>query len=985
MRKSYLLAASSMLAIAAASPVLAQDAAAGSANTVEQVIVSASRINIAGYQQPTPVTVVGAEQLARDAQTDIGDVIRQLPAFGTSSGPNNSSSANFIVSSTPGIDVVNLRQLGVLRTLVLFDGQRVVASSVSGGVDLSTMPSSLVQRVDVVTGGASAAWGSDAVAGVVNVILNKNFDGFAANLEGSDSWKDDHRQYKGELSYGTDFAGDRGHIIASVSYLSSPDTFFINQRSWFQNTRLVNNPAYNGGSNGQPQLIHANNVGQSQATQGGLITGCANALAGSTSLAIANAAPSASCGLRGTQFVGSAATPTPFNFGNVSGAFSNGGSAESAQADLDHLTIPLHTFTFFEHARYKITDNISASLEMNYGKSFSENNSYVYNRLANLPISSDNPFLPQSIKTQMATLGYSYVYLGTNNMNNMGTTGNALVNNSLANEAQSLGIPVSTNRRQLFRGVFSLDGSLGDDWSWNAYAQHGEARVHTVVINNVLKSNYNNAVDAVTVSAANVGTSGLPIGSIACRSSLTNPTNGCQPLDVFGIGNASQAAINYITGPARAGGNWALSVLNEDVFSGSMQGVLPSEWSLPAGRIAVAFGGEYRKEAARVTADANAQAVGWSVGNFSAFTGQYNVMEGFAEVTAPILKDTFVQSLEFNSAGRLTSYSTSGLVETWKLGLTSQVNDDVRLRTTWSFDIRAPDLQELFATGFSVLATQPDIHNGNNPVSAYTLQGGNPNLKPEKSTTVSGGVVLTPHWVDGLSLSADWYSINIKGAIATIATNVILSQCAANPASPYCAQLTFAGPIGSAGVPSLSQVATVPINANSQSVSGLDFQADYQFPILSGALDLHLVGNYVDQQTQTAAGTTFDYAGSIGPDSAVRGIPKFRSTVSATYVEGPWQGTAQGRFIGAAKLNNAWGPLNVDNNEIPFVSYLDLRLSYKWNDNIQLYGAVDNVTNVPPPITPGTTNSQNFYDQGITDSVYDAIGRQFRIGVRVKY
>lgn len=983
MRKSYLLAATSMLAMAAASPALAQDAAAGSANTVEQVIVSASRINIAGYQQPTPVTVVGAEQLARDAQTDIGDVIRQLPAFGTSSGPNNSSSANFIVSSTPGIDVVNLRQLGVLRTLVLFDGQRVVASSVSGGVDLSTMPSSLVQRVDVVTGGASAAWGSDAVAGVVNVILNKNFDGFAANLEGSDSWKDDHRQYKGELSYGTDFAGERGHVIASVSYLSSPDTFFINQRSWFKNTRLVNNPAYNGGANGQPQLIHANNVGQSQATQGGLITGCGNALNPLAPLSITNAGPSQACGLRGTQFVGSSATPAPFNFGNVSGAFSTGGSGETAQSNLDHLTIPLHTFTFFEHARYKITDNISASMELNYGKSFSENNSYVYNRLGNLPISSDNPFLPASIKAAMTT---PYIYLGTNNMNNMGTTGSTLVNNSLQSEAASLGIPVSTNRRQLFRGVFSLDGSLGDDWSWNAYAQHGEARVHTVVINNVLKSNYNNAVDAVTVTAANVGTSGLPIGSIACRSSLTNPTNGCSPLDVFGVGNASQAAINYITGPARNGGNWALSVLNEDVFSGSMQGVLPADWSLPAGRIAVAFGGEYRKEAARVTADANALAVNWSVGNFSAFHGQYNVVEGFGEVTVPILKDNFVQSLEFNTAGRLTSYSTSGLVETWKLGLTSQVNDDVRLRSTWSFDIRAPDLQELFASGFSVLGTFPDIHNGNTPVSAYSLQGGNPNLKPEKSTTISGGVVLTPHWVDGLSLSVDYYSINIKGAIATIGTSVILSQCAAG-VQAFCNQLTFANaPITPGGPPSLSQIATVPINANSQDVSGVDFQADYRFPILSGALDLHLVGNYIDSQDQTAAGVpTFDYAGSIGPDSSPRGVPKFRSTVSATYVEGPWQGTVQGRVIGAAKLNNAWGPLNVDDNSIPMVGYMDLRLSYKWNDNIQLYGAVDNVINTPPPITPGTTNSQNFYDQGITDSVYDAIGRSFRIGVRVKY
>src|SRR5580704_980802 len=226
MTKASLLAASSIFAIAAATPALAQDSS-GSTNSVEQVVVSASRITAACYQAPTPLTVVDAAQLQRDAQTDIADSTRQLPAFGTSSGPNNSSSANYIVSSTPGIDVVNLRQLGVLRTLVLFDGQRVVASSVSGGVDLSTMPTSLVERVDVVTGGASAAWGSDAVAGVVNVILNRNFTGLAANLEGGDSWKDDHRTFKGELSYGADFDGDRGHLIGSISYLDSPDTLFV--------------------------------------------------------------------------------------------------------------------------------------------------------------------------------------------------------------------------------------------------------------------------------------------------------------------------------------------------------------------------------------------------------------------------------------------------------------------------------------------------------------------------------------------------------------------------------------------------------------------------------------------------------------------------------------------------------------------------------------------------------------------------------------
>jgi outer membrane receptor protein involved in Fe transport len=931
---------------------------------VEQVIVSASRISIGGYQQPTPVTVISADQLRRDAYSDIGDAIRQLPAFGASSSPNNTIAANFIVSGTPGIDVVNLRNLGVLRTLVLFNGQRVVASALSGGVDLSTMPTSLVQRVDVVTGGASAAWGSDAVAGVVNVILNKNFDGLAANIEGGNSWEDDHRFYKGELSYGVNFDGERGHLIGSVSYANSPDALFVSERAWYKNTKLVNNPAYAPG-NGQPQYIHADNVGLSQATQGGLITASP-----------ANAAGANTNALRGIQFVGPNGTPAPFNFGNISGVYSNGGDGEGTEGDLDHLTIPMRTFTFFGYGSYKLTDNVSGSLELNYGKSLSENNSFAANKYGTVTVQRDNAYLDPTIAARMDALGIASFSLGTSNLNNIGTNGAHLIDNSLSAEAQTLGIPVSTNRRQLFRGVFNLEGSLGDGWSWNAYYQHGESRVNTVVINNVYMPNYNLAVDAVRVTAANVGTSGLPIGAIACRSSLANPANGCQPLDLFGDGVASTQAIAFINGPSRAGHDYQLAVLNQDVASAAMQGKLP--WSLGAGPVSIAFGGEYRKEGGRVTTDPLAQAKLFSVGNFSGFHGQYNVEEGFLEIEAPLLKNNLVQSLEFNTAGRITGYSTSGLVETWKLGLTSQVNDDIRFRSTWSFDIRAPDLQELYSGGFSVLGAATDPRTGAN-VQIYNLSSANPRLKPEQSTTVSGGIVLTPHWFEGLNLSADWYSIGINKAIATISASNVVAQCAAG-IQLSCSQLVFSGPGGA-----LSQVDTQPINANRQAVSGLDLQGDYRTAFLSGMIDLHLTANYTDTQTQTAQGQTVSYAGSIGPDSAVRGVPKFKTTLAATYSEGAWQGTIQGRFIGAAKLNNAWGPLNVDDNNVPQIAYLDLRSSYSWTKNIQIYAAMDNVFNTPPPVTAGTTNASTPYDASVRDDIYDAIGRQYRLGVRFNF
>ncbi len=965
-----ILALSAGTALAQSAPISETTPADPTATNVEQVIVSASRISIAGYQAPTPVTVVGSEQIQRDSKSSIGDVIRELPAVGNSSSPTNGGGAGNIVSAITGVDTVNLRNLGITRTLVLFDGQRVVQSNITGGADLSTVPASLVQRIDVVTGGASAAWGSDAVAGVVNLIINKNFEGLKGNIQLGDSWKDDLRTYKGELSYGQGFDGDRGHFIVSGQYTDSPDTIFSRQRSFYKAQALVNNPAYNGGANGQPQFIHATNVGLSQATIGGLIT----ASPAGTGGANVNA-------FKGIQFVGSAGTPTPFSFGNVSGPLSNGGDAEHYEGMLNNLTVAYHTATLFGYGSYKITPNIKASLQLNFGKSWSENNSVPAVKLGNQTIRADNAYLDPTIAARMTALGVPSFSFGSINTNNL--TPADFNNLSLKKEAQTFGIPVAITQRQLMRGVFTLDGSLGDDWSWNAYYQHGNVRVHQHVLNNVINANYTNAVDAVRVTTGNVGSSGLAVGSIACRSSLTNPANGCQPLNVFGVGVASQAAINYVT----TKNDFQTIVLNEDVAAGSMQGVLP--WSLPAGPVAVSFGAEYRKEGGRTVADPGAVLVQYSVGNFNNFAGQYNVEEGFLEVAVPILKDSIVQSLNFDAAGRITSYSTSGLVETYKLGVQSQVNDDIRLRTTWSLDIRAPNLSELFNSGVSTLSSAVDPRdNVNKPI--FTQASGNSTLQPEIATTVSGGVVLTPHWIDGLSISADWYSILIKQSIFTTSSTQVLALCNANAASPYCSQLVFQGPQLAgfpAGTLALSAIKTFPANSASQTVSGLDFQADYVMPLFNGILNWHLVGNYTDEQTQNAIGINFDYAGSLSNASSITGTPKFKTTLASTYTEGGWSGTVQGRFIGAGKLNNAWGPLQVDNNSVPAIAYLDLRGSYKWNDNLQFYAAVDNVINTPPPNIPSTqAQGQNaYYFSAIREDIYDAIGRQYRLGIRFNY
>jgi iron complex outermembrane receptor protein len=966
------------------------------------VVVTGSRISLEGFQAPTPVTTIGVEQLNRDAKVSIGDAIRELPSVGPSASPNNGANSGNASQGDAGLDTINLRNLGIARTLILFDGQRVVSSNLfAGGVDLSTIPSGLIQRVEVVTAGASAAYGSDAVAGVVNLILNKNFTGFKANAQFSDAGEFDHRQGKLEASWGAPFAGDRGQVIVSGTYTKSPDTVFIGQTKWFNNTTLVLNPAATA-TNGLPIFVHQPNVGSAQFTQGGLVTAStANAASGLA----ANA-------LRGTQFVGPNGTPVPFNFGTLYNNTTcyNGCSADdrTLPARFNILAVPYNSQTVFGYLGYQLTPSIKASLQLNYGRNSEENTAAL--RLTANTIYADNPYLDPGVAAQ---LGPITINAATGRPNQSLTVGTQNLNNmdpnlyTMENLCSSVGQPCNVNHRALRRGVFSLEGELGEDWTWNAYVQRSGVRVRQHVYNDSLTDRYNFAVDAVRITSANVGTSGLPLGSIQCRARLTgNPAAaGCQPLNTLGTGVVSRDAYLYLNpgqDPKSGIVDDETLILNQSVVAASMQGKLP--FGLPAGNMAVAFGAEYRKEDGGVT-QANplgapttpGVAPGWAAGNFRTYYGRYNVKEGFLEVDTPLLKDSFVQSLNFNAAGRVTDYSTSGMVKTWKLGLTSQLNDTIRLRGTWSYDIRAPIVSDLFSPG--ILASQQCIRFplATTPqYQCFRLQGGNPDLDPEKAHTVSAGVVLTPSFVPGLALSADWYTINIAGSIFITNYQVELDRCRSGE-TVYCSSITLA-PDGRA-----AEVTEFPLNAAEERISGVDVQANYTHGLLAGRLDLRLVGNYSYEQERTALGVTYDSAGALGgsPDSYAASQPKARGTLSATYTQGPWSVTAQGRFVGPAVLSNGTegvpiltraslsptGVLTtgtiegvVDDNSIPSVIYGDLRASYSWNDKLQIYGAVDNVADTQPPSTASTTAGG-----GTNALVYDAIGRVLRMGVRVSF
>ena len=941
---SLALAISSTLCAAAA---LAQtETPPGNLELIDTVAVSASRIRIDGYDAPTPVTVIGGEAIAREARIDVGDLIRDLPSFGASASPNNSQNQSLVTAGVAGLNLVSLRNLGYNRNLVLFDGQRVVASSIQGGVDISTIPSSLVERIEVVTGGASAAWGSDAVAGVVNILINKKFRGIEGHVEAGDNFDGNHSQTKYELTWGSDFLDGRGSVILSGAYVDTPDEFYSYDIDGFRYQRLVDNPAFAPG-NGQPRLIHADNVGLLRATPGGLIT---------------------SGPLAGIHFVGQAATPEVFDSANASrGFYTNGGTLNTSEGDIGLVSAPSRGSTFFALGSFDVTDRIKASLQLNRGEFYSQTNSWSDIKYGTVVIQADNPYIPQTIQDQMAAQGITTFNLGT--MNHIPNRP------SLQDQRDSLGYTVVEQTRTLERGVFSLDGEIGESWTWNAYYQHGESVTNMNGLNNQQPSRYNLAVDAVRVTAGNVGASGLPIGAIVCRSQLTTPTNGCSPLNVFGVGNASPDAINYVTEVARNGGQQMEGTLTQKTAALTFQG--PVGFGLPAGDISTAFGIEYREEVGKQVASAAAQASTFQLGNPKNFYGKYDTNEAFLEVNVPLLRDAGVKSLAFDAAGRLTDYSTSGKVETYKLGLTSQIVNDFRLRLSHSLDIRAPTLFNLFSTGLPVTGTGIDPNTGFG-VSIFSTTKGNPTLAPEESTTQSIGFVYNPSWLSGLTLSVDYYDIKIEDAISQYNTNVTIEQCRLGN-EVFCANLVFNGPNGA-----LSEVFVVPVNADEEETSGIDFSLDYRSFVGPGALNVSLLANYMFEHVIESLGQPYEFTGSIGGDSRYQGAPQFNGRVSTTYVQGGWSGTAQVRMVGEAELVHVWGPQDVDDNDVPARYYLDLRGSYKFDNGLQIYAALDNVLDKTPPVVP-------FYEAGsgfetpYTDVYHDAFGRVWRFGIRMKY
>jgi outer membrane receptor protein involved in Fe transport len=536
---------------------------------------------------------------------------------------------------------------------------------------------------------------------------------------------------------------------------------------------------------------------------------------------------------------------------------------------------------------------------------------------------------------------------------------------------RGLGIITPDNLSITQRFATGLDGRFNKRWTWNAYVQYGENRGKDRSLNNIILSKFYEAVDAVRNPAT---------GGIVCRSTLTNPNNGCVPLNILGEHSPTKEAAAYVHGDM-----YNKLTVSQLVAEASVSGEV---FTLPAGPVDVTAGAGYRKEKAKGVGDPISNAPnpitglpgGYFLTNRRALSGQFDLGEVFGEAVAPILRDApLAKALDLNAAARYTKYSTSGSVVTWKLGITWDVNEELRFRATRSRDIRAANIGELFAAPGQGRNSITDPVLGGISYNIQPTSSGNPDLEPEKADTTALGVVYRPNWLAGLSLSVDGYDIDIKDAIGSLSPQEIVDQCAGG-ATIACA-LVIRDPV----TQRILDVRTVQLNLAARRVTGIDFEAGYRHGLGNGQLSLRGLMNYVAEfSTTSPSGVKVDRAGDVGTPTGV--TPRWRGYFTATYNQGPLTLLVQEKFVGKGKYNVLWtsAQLADEFNNIGSRWYTSVTAKYKLESvagSPEVFATVNNLFDRAPPINPN--NSISSLNTNL--DLYDGVGRAYVVGLRARF
>jgi outer membrane receptor protein involved in Fe transport len=997
------------------------------------IVVTGSRIQRPNLESPVPITSISQQELTNQGQVSVGDALNDLPALRSTFSQQNSG--RFI--GTAGQNFLDLRGLGTNRTLVLVNGRRMITSAVGDfAVDVDNIPQDLIDRIDVVTGGESAVYGSDAVAGVVNFVLKKNFDGFRIRGQAGISKYGDRPVDFVSTTFGKNFADGRGNVAVNLEYTHAGELFFRDRAHASNVCGFEPNPADDGGAN-DPTTASGDNT---------------------------NGVPDNIfvCGQR-DPFISNGGNVAVFGSGQVL-AFQPNGNLVFSQVPQQNFVLlggtiqsndPLGGSTLRETgdlavgrnrysasvlAHFDVSDAFKPFLEGMFVRQnvFQEGQPTFFQGTLGgffgglVPnITCSNPFLNQQARDVLEFQRSTCAAHNPDGSIALDANGNRIFNPngvlSINRFNVDFGAREEIDHRTTYRIVGGITGDFQNDWHYEVSLNYGHHHADNTQLNDLLLTDANGNPAGFTLAVDAVRD---PNGNIVCRSTLTDPGNGCVPIDLFGEGAPSQAALDYVNTTSHlyqtATELDALAFLSGD----------SAKWfSLPGGPIGFSIGGEHREETAELHADPISAAGGTFFNAFTPFNPpKFKVSEAFGELNVPILKDLpFVHELTVSGAARYSHYNLSGNTFAWNANAIWAPTRDLRLRANYSKSVRVPTLNDLFTSptvDFAFITDPCDQFNiKDNPnrvancaalgVPTTVLPGspcigdaspvgspfhnciantqnllvedvGNRDLKAETGRSVTVGGVFTPRFLPGASLSVDYFDITVENEIAQLSANAVANLCVDQPTinNQFCALLFPRDNFGLFGSPAGIQQS---FNFAKQKSRGIDFDLSYRRRFANGnRLNLRGFATYTLERT--------NFPDILNPDFQDRilselGDPVFSGTMIAGYGIGKFDLQWTMRYIGSMTdfsyedthtfsggCTTQGGvqscpPFNSDVADHPntgSVFYHDVRLNYTLN-KYQFYLGVDNLFNRQPPL--------RLTGAGAGSGIYSDIGRFFYGGV----
>lgn len=1019
--KKQLLASTVVAGFASAlfaAPVVAQDQDADAEARQDLIVVTGTRIAQPNLESPTAVNTFNSAQIELSGAVNVSELIRTVPATGVSS--LTSTNSNFTVQSS-GLNTVELRNLGEDRTLVLVNGRRFVPG-VPGSqvVDLNSIPTDFIERIDVVTGGASAVYGSDALAGVVNIILKDSFEGVQLSAQTGITEEGDDESFKVSLTAGTSLADGKGSIMTSLTWDKDNGVYARDRENSVDGANLAfftGNPddyrqelvPFFSSFSEKGRVIVPNN-GNHVLDDDGVVKPFVTARDGFNRQAFrALAVP--------TERV---MISTVFNYEFregleyfLEGTYATTGTKSSLEP------FPLSSEDIFG-------DQLPFYTDTDMDGRFDTTNRAGYNIL--------NPFVPADI----ANLARAGADLDNDGVQDLPDSD---IYVGFARRTTELDQRGSDNERDTFRIATGLKGEIGDVYDWEVSATWGRTQQSQNSTGQINVVNFRNAMDAVVDIN----------GNIVCADPIA-VLEGCIPVNIFGRGSITagltdtqaQALLTYLKAPSSR-----QAEIEEIVLNGYITG---SPVELPAGPLNIAIGAEYRYDESTSIPDALSQA-GLNAGNISpAVLGDFDVVEAFAEVEIPLLADmAFAKSLTTNLAIRASDYSTIGSTIAYAASAEWVPHDDVRVRGQYSHAVRAPNISELFQPLSQTFPTVTD------PCEGLTLDGGVPSflvnitngasgpdatrtgsqqavncfadpalaarvngagffvltqperqgvsgfnggaaaggatLKEEEADTFTFGVVYNPtfnEWLEPLVVSVDYFNIEITDGIAGLGRNTSLNNCyttaaAFNPGSPFCQNIIRFQ--GGPQVGALRFVNSFQQNLAEITTSGIDFQASYDMDLNDLPFLSNVNWNLGNLATSVVYALTLEdeniaFQGApLTDDLGEIGAQEHEALLTFVWERENLTVAIDNQIIGNVELDRDSGTFA--GAEIGPRIFTDLQARYDVNDTVQLLFGVDNVFNEYVRIGafgPGTSTGWN-----TAPDVYDGLGRRFYLGTKFKF